>query len=82
MASFSFFRKSFVESVKKRLFHTFGIEEFLIKRLENISILKPTAIQEKVSRVARAHVLNTAQKIELPSNISLLTPSHKLPLFQ
>ncbi|XP_068722965.1 uncharacterized protein [Montipora capricornis] len=50
MASFSFFRKSFVESVKKRLFHTFGIEEVLIKRLENISILKPTAIQEKALR--------------------------------
>ena len=57
MASFSFFRKSFVEGVKKRLFHTFGIEEVLIKRLENINILKPTAIQEKVSRVARVHVL-------------------------
>ena len=35
--------------IKKRLFHSFGIKDVLLKRLKNVSIEKPTAIQEKVS---------------------------------
>lgn len=35
--------------IKKRVFHTFGIRDVLLKRLRNMSIEKPTAIQEKVS---------------------------------
>ena len=43
-----FTRRSFSFS-KKRAFHTFGIRDVLLKRLRNMSIEKPTAIQEKVS---------------------------------
>ena len=41
-------RRSF-SFIKKRVFHTFGIRDVLLKRLRNMSIEKPTAIQEKVS---------------------------------
>lgn len=38
-----------------RFFHSFGIKDVLLKRLENFRIEKPTAIQEKV-RCFRARV--------------------------
>lgn len=42
-------RKFNFEGVKMRLFHSFGIKDALVKRLVDLRIEKPTAIQEKVS---------------------------------
>lgn len=47
-ATYFLIRKFNFEWAKKRLFHSFGIDNALIKRLANLRIEKPTAIQEKV----------------------------------
>lgn len=44
------------KKVKKRAFHTFGMKDVLLKRLKDMNISKPTAIQEKVSRTEPSHV--------------------------
>ena len=36
------------EGTKRRFFNSFGLENVLVKRLKNLRIEKPTAIQEKV----------------------------------
>lgn len=50
-ARYVLIRKFNFEGAKKRLFHSFGIKDTLVKRLANLRIEKPTAIQEKVSYV-------------------------------
>ena len=52
------------ERVKKRLFHSLGMRNALVKRLADLRIQKPTAIQEKVSK-ARVDMLrmHTCQAI-------------------
>ena len=42
-------RKVYFDGISKRVFHSFGIKDILLKRLRKISIEKPTAVQEKVS---------------------------------
>ncbi|KAL9975841.1 hypothetical protein ACROYT_G013049 [Oculina patagonica] len=48
-ATFMYFwsRNVYFERAKKRLFHSFGIKDVLIKRLKKLRIENPTAIQEK-----------------------------------
>lgn len=55
-AAFMYFlsRNVYFERTKKRLFHSFGIKDVLLKRLKNLRIEKPTKIQEKVSWVCAA----------------------------
>ena len=50
------------KKVKKRVFHTFGMKDILIKRLKDINISKPTAIQKKVSRMEPARVPAKSKK--------------------
>ncbi|KAK2554721.1 DEAD-box ATP-dependent RNA helicase 22 [Acropora cervicornis] len=38
------------KKVKRRMFHTFGLKDILIKRLKDINISNPTPIQEKALR--------------------------------
>ena len=37
-----------IKEVKNRSFHSFGLKDILLKRLKDMNIEKPTAIQEKV----------------------------------
>ena len=55
-------RNVYFEEAKKRLFHSYGIKDVLLKRLKNLRIEKPTAIQEKVSCVFARAVKPAAQK--------------------
>lgn len=41
-------RGFYLKDIKNRLFHSFGLKDILLKRLKDMNIEKPTAIQEKV----------------------------------
>ena len=41
-------RGFYLKEIKNRLFHSFGLKDILLKRLKDMNIEKPTAIQEKV----------------------------------
>ena len=68
-------RKFNFEGAKNRLFHSFGIKDALVKRLANLRIEKPTAIQEKVSYAC------LIRNIDDDDNFVIRTRRHKPKLF-
>lgn len=72
MAVVSLFSRTFsnrafcLKKVKRRMFHTFGLKDILIKRLKDINISNPTPIQEKVSRMERSHGLRKVKNLAHP----------------
>jgi len=55
-------RKFNFEGAKMRLFHSFGIKDALVKRLVDLRIEKPTAIQEKVSYMKSTCCMQSCHK--------------------